>query len=103
MNILEELKFYCETQNPVGALMLSGEWGCGKTYLIEKTLPEDIADTCIVLRVSLFGLGTVNEIQAEVKKKWFAAEYSCAVTPQIRQTGNRLSGNAGTAYASLLA
>ena len=30
-------------------------------------------------------------------------EYSCAVTPQIRQTGNRLSGNAETAYASLLA
>ena len=33
----------------------------------------------------------------------FLFEYSCAVTPQIRQTGNRLSGNAGTAYASLLA
>lgn len=32
-----------------------------------------------------------------------ADEYSCAVKPQIRQTGNRLSGNAGTAYASLLA
>ena len=31
------------------------------------------------------------------------AEYSCAVTPQIRQAGNRLSGLAGTAYASLLA
>lgn len=30
-------------------------------------------------------------------------EYSCAVTPQIRQTGNRLSGLAETAYASLLA
>lgn len=30
-------------------------------------------------------------------------EYSYAVTPQIRQTGNRLSGLAGTAYASLLA
>ena len=29
-------------------------------------------------------------------------EYSCAVTPQVRQTGNRLSGPAGTAYASLL-
>ena len=37
--------------------------------------------------------------------KWFEPEheYSCAVTPQIRQTGNRLSGNAGTTYASLLA
>ena len=30
------------------------------------------------------------------------SEYSCAVTPQVRQTGNRLSGLAGTAYASLL-
>ena len=29
------------------------------------------------------------------------SEYSCAVTPQVRQTGNRLSGLAGTAYASL--
>ena len=38
---------------------------------------------------------------AGVVRQFF--EYSCAVTPQIRQTGNRLSGNAGTAYASLLA
>ena len=33
----------------------------------------------------------------------YGIEYSCAVTPQVRQTGNRLSGLAGTAYASLLA
>lgn len=31
------------------------------------------------------------------------SEYSCVVTPQVRQTGNRLSGLVGTAYASLLA
>lgn len=30
-------------------------------------------------------------------------EYSRVVTPQVRQTGNRLSGLVGTAYASLLA
>ena len=30
-------------------------------------------------------------------------EYSRAVTPQIRQAGNHLSGLAETAYASLLA
>ena len=35
-------------------------------------------------------------------KKRNVIEYSCAVTPQVRQTGNRLSGLAGTAYASLL-
>ena len=31
------------------------------------------------------------------------SEYSCAVTPQVRQAGNRLSGLTETAYASLLA
>ena len=34
MNILEELKFYCETQNPVGALMLSGEWATTFFFII---------------------------------------------------------------------
>ena len=32
-----------------------------------------------------------------------ATEYSCAITPQVRQAGNRLSGLTETAYASLLA
>ena len=32
-----------------------------------------------------------------------ALEYSCAITPQVRQAGNRLSGLTETAYASLLA
>ena len=32
-----------------------------------------------------------------------AGEYSCAVTPQVRQAGNRLSGLTETAYTSLLA
>lgn len=36
------------------------------------------------------------------QKNLASIEYSCAVTPQVRQTGNRLSGLAGTAYASLL-
>ena len=46
-----------------------------------------------------------REASEATKKKYMTdvTEYSCAVTPQIRQTGNRLSGNAGTAYASLLA
>ena len=43
-----------------------------------------------------------EEIQEELEQK-DQLEYSCAVTPQARQTGNRLSGLAGTAYASLLA
>ena len=49
---------------------------------------------------------TVLKISDKLNKNGFVElliEYSCAVTPQIRQAGNRLSGLAETAYASLLA
>ncbi len=39
MDTLEELKYYCVEPQPVGALMLTGEWGCGKTYLLRATTP----------------------------------------------------------------
>lgn len=37
MDLIKELEDYCNIDNPVGALMLSGEWGCGKTYLIKNS------------------------------------------------------------------
>ena len=42
----------------------------------------------------------INECLASGMNK---TGYSCAVTPPVRQTGNRLSGPAETAHASLLA
>ena len=46
---------------------------------------------------------TLNTTATKIQMQTAATiEYSCAVTPQVRQTGNRLSGLAGTAYASLL-
>ena len=63
-------------------------WDC-KLFLNYKTV--DRADEESV----------INKVSADLNVD--KSEYSCAVTPQIRQTGNRLSGNAGTAYASLLA
>ena len=42
MNTLDELIYYCEEKEPVGALMLIGEWGCGKTYLIEHELSDKL-------------------------------------------------------------
>ena len=44
---------------------------------------------------------STGQFGIEMFKSYF--EYSRAVTPQIRQAGNRLSGLAETAYASLLA
>lgn len=48
MNLIEELKNYCEINNPVGALMLSGEWGSGKTYLIKSKFIPSVKDNYVL-------------------------------------------------------
>ena len=51
MDLIEELKNYCDINNPVGALMLSGEWGCGKTYLINTKFIPSVKDTYVFVCV----------------------------------------------------
>ena len=48
-------------------------------------------------------MNRIKELKRKQKLEKARIEYSRAVTPQIRQAGNRLSGLAETAYASLLA
>lgn len=70
MTTLEELVDYCNEEKPVGALLLTGEWGCGKTYFIEHEFNEEIKEGAVILRVSLFGMTSVDEINEAVKKAW---------------------------------
>lgn len=37
-NTLDEIKYYCGIDKPAGCLLLSGEWGSGKTYFINNEL-----------------------------------------------------------------
>lgn len=70
MKTVDELVYYCQECEPVGALLLSGEWGCGKTYLIEHELKDALADTSVILRISLFGMTLPEEIHAAIRFKW---------------------------------
>ena len=58
-----ELEYYCEEPQPVGALMLTGEWGCGKTYLLKNVLSDKLNGNYVLLRVSLFGLESIEEVK----------------------------------------
>lgn len=70
MDLIEELKNYCDINNPVGALMLSGKWGCGKTFLIKNNFIPLVEDKYAFVCVSLFGIDSLDELKIEVKKKW---------------------------------
>ena len=54
MSTIDELVHYCKEPDPIGALMLTGDWGSGKTYLIENELTEALGSDYAVVRISLF-------------------------------------------------
>lgn len=66
---------------------------------LTKKLPVGIESFEEIKREDFYYVDKTGVIKELLEK----CEYSCAVTPQVRQTGKRLSGLAGTAYASLLA
>ena len=68
-----------------------------------RRIPEIFYDEMNGYDFELEFSGTERDYQEVVHAFREKGEYSRAVTPQIRQAGNRLSGLAETAYASLLA
>lgn len=70
MCTISEIKYYCNINNPAGALFLTGEWGSGKTYLIEHILTKELEKSHIIVRVSLFGMATSEDLHKTVKANW---------------------------------
>lgn len=71
-NLKESIEMYIAEKEPYYALQISGEWGVGKTYSINKILDKDM------YYVSVFGLNTIDDVYAslfcsmynnEIKKK----------------------------------
>lgn len=75
MNVIDELVHYCKEEDPIGALMLTGEWGSGKTYLIEHDLKEALGPDYAIVRVSLFGVTNITSLQQTIRKKWITVCY----------------------------
>lgn len=71
MSTLNELVYYCKEANSFGALMFTGKWGCGKTYLIDNELSKELGNDYIIIRVSLFGESSVSSINKKVQKAYF--------------------------------
>ena len=73
MSTLKELAYYCKEENPTGALLLTGEWGCGKTHIIEKELTEALKDSHIIVRISLFGVNSIDDLNKAIKNAWLGS------------------------------
>ncbi|MDO4672002.1 MAG: hypothetical protein Q4A76_03745 [Porphyromonadaceae bacterium] len=70
--MLDGIRNYLSMES-TGTLMVSGEWGCGKTYHIEKVvMPALQKEEWNPVKVSLFGIKSVNEIPLRIADnyKW---------------------------------
>lgn len=69
MKTIEEIENYIEEQDQNGALLVTGKWGSGKTYLIrqiEKKLNQE--PKYLMAVVSLFGIEDTNTLTKKVKE-----------------------------------
>jgi hypothetical protein len=60
--IREFLAAYCKRESPKYAVMITGEWGSGKTWLVNNIMSQEGLDH---LRISLFGISTRQEVYDE--------------------------------------
>lgn len=69
-NLLDGILNYLEMEN-TGALMVSGEWGCGKTFHIDNVILPALTDKGYnTIKVSLFGIESVNEIPLKIAENY---------------------------------
>lgn len=73
-NLIGIVEFYLKS-NTSNALMITGEWGVGKTYYFKNVLSKHISNTSTFndnsknykpVLISLFGLKSIKEIQTEI-------------------------------------
>jgi len=67
----EYLAYYVSQKEPGYAVLITGDWGTGKTYQITSALPTDHAHY-----ISLFGLNSSDEIEAQVFAKMYPKKAS---------------------------
>lgn len=75
LNVMNEhvrnyLKYYIEMgQKPKFAVVINGEWGSGKTWLIDNILESYDKEKYAIIKVSLYGLTNTGQIDTEIYKK----------------------------------
>lgn len=72
-NILNIIRTYIQIENTDYALLIDGEWGCGKTYNFRNLISPELEklksnsdENYKVIYVSLNGLSSVNSISSEI-------------------------------------
>lgn len=77
MDIKEEIIEYIKTKEINGALLISGKWGCGKSYMIKKIVKEfNESKEYAIAIISLFGIDSIAALNDRVKAEYLEHNFS---------------------------
>ncbi len=98
-DIVREINIYIDEKETHGALLLTGKWGCGKSYLIKELAKEiNNADKpkAAVGIISLFGLNSVGNINKCVREVYASFSLLSGINKvaQFSQKAARLAKDA---------
>lgn len=69
-NLLDGIKNYLNMDN-TGALMVTGDWGCGKSYHVDHVVFPGLEEEGFSpIKVSLFGIESVNDIPLRIAENY---------------------------------
>lgn len=69
MDVKQEVINYFEFPENNGALLITGEWGCGKSYLLREVI-DDLEQEYAIAMISLFGLDDVEAVNRRISKEY---------------------------------
>lgn len=72
MNTVDEIRAFISQKENNGALLLTGKWGCGKTFLVNQVINKlNQGNDFIAVSISLFGIDSIELLHNEIKNKVF--------------------------------
>lgn len=72
MNTVDEIRAFISQKENNGALLLTGKWGCGKTFLVNQVINKlNQGNDFIAVSISLFGIDSIELLHNEIKNNVF--------------------------------
>lgn len=102
MLIENELKLFMKSEENNGALLITGKWGCGKSYLVKKCVCDlNAQKEYAIAMISLFGVDSVDSLNTRIRDAYL--EFTSNILGKKAQKAYKVLKKVATDGAKIVA